>query len=328
MDISNLKRTWAGRQLSRARQLWRGAGILSYDVWRYMCWSASFRHDYSQASMDYELIISSHIIEKAYSLPDTKRSFGDAVVKDLCYLLAEHDKRRYSRDGLGYRMAVRALRYFREDRKKQDVDMGDLEPMIDALVETGFEEALTKPSALDDWKPWGFGGFAKTRATVRDYADKEVDISLIEEAIEIARHSPSACNRQPWKVHAYGGRQLKETLLKYQSGNRGFADRAPWILVVTTDLASTKGVTERYESFIDGGIFAMSLIYSLHDLGIGTCPLNWFSLGKNDRKVRRAIGLAQSETIIMYIAVGYPSPGLEVARSEKRRVEEILVTHG
>jgi nitroreductase len=69
----------------------------------------------------------------------------------------------------------------------------------------------------------------------------------------------------------------------------------------------------------------MSLIYALHSLNIGTCCLNWSVTYETDQALRRDAGIEDSETIIMMLAVGHLPDHFSVARSSRRKVEEILI---
>ncbi len=143
----------------------------------------------------------------------------------------------------------------------------------------------------------------------------------------MARHTPSVCNRQPWHVHAYHDNAIKQKLLNLQGGNNGFGHTSDWVLVVTSNLSSFLNVKERFEVYIDGGLFSMSLMYAFQDIGLGTCALNWCAKPSKDKKVRRLIKIAEEEEIIMLIAVGHFNENVQAAYSEKRSISEIITNH-
>jgi nitroreductase len=159
---------------------------------------------------------------------------------------------------------------------------------------------------------------------VRQFSDTPVDDDLIENAVSMAIKTPSVCNRQTWKVYACSDQDQKNRLLKHQNGNRGFGPMAGQILIVTSDLNLFVGAAERNQSFIDGGLFSMSLIYALHSLGLGTCCLNWSVTMERDKALRHEAGIDDSESIIMLIAVGHLPDTLSVACSPRRKTEEVL----
>ena len=126
---------------------------------------------------------------------------------------------------------------------------------------------------------------------------------MIKKAISIAQSTPSVCNRQTWRTHVFLDKEQIKEILKYQNGNRGFGEDAAAILIVTASLPYFIGVGERNQAFIDGGMYAMTLVYALHSLGLGTCCLNlWVSqvwiLGCNE-----VAKIPCDEVLIMMIAV-------------------------
>ncbi|RPJ73236.1 MAG: nitroreductase family protein, partial [Acidobacteria bacterium] len=169
--------------------------------------------------------------------------------------------------------------------------------------------------------------FFGSRHSVRQFADAEVPREAIEAAVSMAMHTPSVCNRQSWRVHAYTEPELKAALLKLQNGNRGFGDQAAHVLVVTTDLETFTSVGERNQCWIDGGMFSMSLIWALHSLGLGTCCLNWSVEKETDAALREVAAIPESQAIMMMLAVGALPQTLTVARSLRRQPDDVLVFH-
>lgn len=66
-----------------------------------------------------------------------------------------------------------------------------------------------------------FDTVVRTRRSVRGFSRREVPLELVREALELAQHSPSNCNAQPWRVFiASGARReaLRERLLEAYDG--------------------------------------------------------------------------------------------------------------
>jgi nitroreductase len=92
-------------------------------------------------------------------------------------------------------------------------------------------------------------------------------------------------------------------------------------------LKSFLDVEERYQPWIDGGMFAMSLCLALHDLGYGTCCLNWSKGPGTDKEMRSAASIPPSQQIIMLMGVGILKNEFNVARSYRPSVDQCLVIH-
>ncbi|KNH23246.1 hypothetical protein ACU18_00050 [Arthrobacter sp. ZBG10] len=145
--------------------------------------------------------------------------------------------------------------------------------------------------------------------------------------MRLAGHAPSVCNRQSWKTHLYTEQADIEKLLSHQSGNRGFGHTARGLLVVTADARLFSGSGERNQRWVDGGLFAMSIVWAMHGLGINSCMLNWSKGNSASEALRRDSGIAPQEDIIVMIALGYAMPDHRVARSPRRPVTEIFRHH-
>lgn len=169
--------------------------------------------------------------------------------------------------------------------------------------------------------------FFNARFSIRQFSDLEVEIELIKKSINIARKTPSVCNRQGWKAHVYTNKTEIEQILQYQNGNRGFTDSINKLIITTADLSSSFGIGERNQGYVDGGMFSMSLVNALHSKGLGTCCLNCSINSKVDKKLRKIAKIPESESIIMMIAVGHLPEKLNVASSVRKNLNKILMIH-
>jgi hypothetical protein len=173
---------------------------------------------------------------------------------------------------------------------------------------------------------FNFGSFIKSRFSARLFAVKVVPLAAIHQAVDLARFSPSVCNRQGWKVYHYDNRDKMNLLLKIQNGNNGFTHSINQLLKATSD---TKKFTKMASNqvFVDGGLFSRSLLLSLHSKGIASCCLNTCLPFVDEVKVKNIGNIAQSERLIMMIGIGLYKDVFEVAISDRVAVEEILMSH-
>lgn len=181
------------------------------------------------------------------------------------------------------------------------------------------KESITRYSKVD------IKNFFLKRYSIRNFAKEPVDLEDIKAAVVMAQKTPSVCNRQSSKVYVYGSGPTMVKALELQKGNKGFEDQIDKLLIVTSDVQHFIAVGERNQGWIDGGMFAMSLIYALHSLGLGTCCLNWSAEKDRDQKLRALTGIGPSECIIMMIAVGQLPSQLRVAASPRKRIQDVLI---
>lgn len=134
---------------------------------------------------------------------------------------------------------------------------------------SGGTKSLTKSAVWND-SSVDFRRFAESRYSVRNFSDEPVDTELIRQSLKIAEKSPSACNRQPWRVYVYKGKRKNE-ILTLQGGTKGFTENIDTAILVACNLESYF-VHEMDLPFVDGGLYAMTLMFALHSLGWARYP--------------------------------------------------------
>lgn len=283
---------------------------------------------HSLAQLESDIVRRYHVIEKGLSMPDFRPRFGKDTVSELVALLGQWDRRsdRSGGDPLQIIAARNTVESYRRMHEKLGIDVLDLighgfSCDDDSLGGVKAYRALPKDVACH------FDEIVRTRVSVRAFdASKEIPQELISRSISQAICAPSVCNRQTWRVHQYTGKEAQK-ILKLQSGNRGFGHTIPCVLVVTSDLRYFTGTAERYQAWIDGGMFAMLLLLAIHSNGLGAVALNWSVLNERDVQLREQGGIPGHERVIMLIGCGYPGEGITVPKSHRRAVESILTRH-
>lgn len=181
---------------------------------------------------------------------------------------------------------------------------------------------VTKTKIFSDLE--NYDSFFMSRRSVRKYSNKDIDNELLQKCINNALYgTPTVCNRPINKVYVIKNYDMRKKLLSYQNGNKGFGINAPVILIITTCLQNFQDSTERRTPYIGGGMFAQSLVYTLHAEGLATCCLNWDVDYKKDIEVRKILDL-KNETIIMYMSVGNYADEYEVAISDKPDLKDVI----
>lgn len=303
-----------------------------YDMKRYLRYSASLNSHKTNTRLQGRLIHAYHNIEKGLSLKNPRIGFGKEKVKYLISLI-ENYKNRFGWDETS-RVALNVLFSYYKFNKENGLD-------DQQLYSTLMKLKMSIPNHLIDIKEGGailvkkediinssqvdFNNFVKSRYSIRNFAEGNIDMDIIEKAVMMAQKTPSVCNRQTSKVYVFSDEQSKKEILKYQNGNRGFGDTADKILLVTSNLEYFNGVAERYQAYIDGGMFAMSLVYALHSLGVGTCCLNLSIPKEIDLRLKEVAGIPFEESVIMMIAVGEIPNELYVAQSHRKPLDEVLI---
>lgn len=252
-----------------------------------------------------------HRIEKGLALPSPKVPFGRDV------------ERRLRRD------LARYLPMDGSDPEVVELGRTALGELVQWNAGEGFAENATKKAVeVNSLSPDVLASFFNSRSSVRDFAARDVDPELIRTAVGLARATPSVCNRQAWAVHAFHDPARRVAVLELQNGNAGFRHKIPCVLVVGVDVRLFAGSGERNQRWVDGGMFAMSLVWALHGMGLASCMLNWSVEHAQTAMLRMIAGLPDYEDVITLIAVGHPLTDFRVARSRRRPVDDIFRTDG
>jgi len=190
----------------------------------------------------------------------------------------------------------------------------------------------------------------KTRHSIREFTDKPVEQSIIENCIRTAGSAPSGANHQPWHFVAIKNAETKHKIrLAAEEEEKAFyaggggdewikalepigtgpekphLDIAPWLIVI---------FAQRYGEFDDGtryknyyvnesvGIATGFLLAALHQAGLST-------LTHTPNPMKFLNGLLNrpaSEKPVMIIACGHPSEDATVpaVAKIKKSLDEIL----
>ena len=292
-------------------------------------YSFTEKNQKSQESLRAFLTKQYHIIEKGMALPDPRQGFGKPKILLLIDKSSEYIK-LYGSDNLIVNIQETLKLYLNRNPNLINVDkvFFDLITNFVAQVSAGNKGGLKIVSKKDIQEAVNidFEKFVKSRSSVRNFDESEVLTSKIEKAVEIARNAPSVCNRQSWKLHHYKDKKLKNALLKLQNGSNGFTDSINQLLIVTTDVKNFTKL-ESNQVYVDGGLFAMNLILSLHSQQIATCCLNTCVTYIAENQIKKLGNIPDSQKLIMMIGIGNYKESCEVAISDKFAVNEILTFH-
>lgn len=164
---------------------------------------------------------------------------------------------------------------------------------------------------------------AQARRSVRWFLDKPVPRELIDQALLVARQSPSACNRLPYEFLVFDQEDQARKISGIPFGAAGYARQIPMVIVVKGDLSNYFSPRDRHVPYIDASLAAMAFMFALETLGLKSSVINWPDFEPLEAKMAKTLGLKPYERIIMMMAVGYPDPAGMVASSEKKSLDVI-----
>jgi nitroreductase len=202
-----------------------------------------------------------------------------------------------------------------------------LDDGVEPVPEHVADAAVRRPGDDEAAAPdRGFLDVVYGRRSVREYTDQPVTDQEISRAVEIAMQSPSVCNRQAARVHQFEDPAVIKAVLDLQGGFSGY-EMPPRLLLVSADLDAFLFATERNQAFVDGGLFMMSLLLGLTEVGLGSCSLNTAMGTKKEAGIRALIDIPDHEVFISFIAVGHYSADVLVPRSKRVAPDMVLTKH-
>lgn len=285
--------------------------------------------------LSHELIFQHHKLEKGLSLPPGGRKFfGAQACNEVLEILKRWKRAGHPVQAPVYQSSLAVLKAYRlhlnqlssdnAQAKKLSASIG---PFLNDLV---FEDSYKTPVPL---APSPDGSFpvlqdlALARRSVRNFSEKAVERDAVIAAVKLAQLSPSACNRQPWKLHLFENNEQIRDLLALQNGNSGFGQTIPLLAAVTVDMESGFDPSERVGPVLDGGLFLMAFLLALQSQGISSCCLNWAVVPAQDRKGHLVSQIPKNERILTLLAIGYAAEDCIVPLSARRPLDDALLWH-
>jgi iodotyrosine deiodinase len=183
----------------------------------------------------------------------------------------------------------------------------------------------------------------RRRHTLREFSDRPVPRSLIEEAIQVAGTAPSGANQQPWHFCVVADpeakRQIREAAEAEERAfyaeragtewlealeplgtdpEKPFLEIAPWLIVIFGQRKSPDAAGRMRKNYYvpeSVGIATGFLIAALHNAGLATLthtpnPMSFMN---------RLLGRPDTEKAYVLLVVGYPSDHATVPRAAKRK---------
>lgn len=192
-----------------------------------------------------------------------------------------------------------------------------------------------------------FYNLMNTRRSVRDFSDKPVPKSVIDNLILTASTAPSGANKQPWSFCVVGNPEIKSKIRKaaeeeeYESyhsrmppewledlrplqtdWNKPFLEIAPFLIVVfkkTYDMAPNGEKKSNYYVAESVGLACGLLLTAIHQVGLialthTPSPMKFLT---------KILNRPENEKPFLLIPVGYPAEETYVPKLKRKNLEEI-----
>ncbi len=185
------------------------------------------------------------------------------------------------------------------------------------------------------------------RRTVRDFSDKEIPKSVIEDIIKSASTAPSGAHKQPWTFCAVSNADIKKQIRiaaeeeEYESYNsrmpkewlddllplqtdwhKEFLEIAPWLIIVFKRIYEFGEEGKKKNNYYvqeSVGLASGFLLTAIHNAGLVALthtpsPMNFLT---------KILNRPENEKPFLLVPVGYPVEECLVPHLDRKGIEEI-----
>jgi nitroreductase len=146
---------------------------------------------------------------------------------------------------------------------------------------------------------------ARTLLSVREYQDKDVPEDILRRAVDAARLTASAMNKQPWHFVLVRDRETLREFGKLMSTGPYIANARAAVVV---------GVEKNPYAVSDASRAIQSMMLTAWAEGVGS---NWVGFGHAD-KIGKQVGLPDEYDVLAVVAFGYPKRA--IGKGKKNRL--------
>jgi len=289
--------------------------------------TAGLRSDPIKMATD--LHIRAHALEKGMSIGNVRMGFGKkkalSLINDISRYLEIGGSKKKASDWGGI------IESYIKFNEQLGANMNDIKAPFNKLIsehniQTNTEDAGVLWLNHDDIKKSetaAFSKFSQMRFSVRDFGEAPVSKNKLEDAFKLCERTPSACNRQSWRLHVYTEREQIDKICKLQLGCKGFSEDFQGVILLCTDIRCY-AFQEMNQYFVDGGIYAMNLLYALQANDIAAIPLTMGHKTGHLNKIKQEMNLPANEQPILLIGYGSYKDNWKVACSKRDNWESYV----
>lgn len=282
---------------------------------------------YSFDNLRSKISFHAHAIEKGLSNNSVRLGFGKSAFENLFFALDEYLKNEYDFKDLRFQQALKVIYDYIIYHQQHDYEISWIENKFEEsyshLFNHNVDGGLKIIEHIDsnNFSTYDFEDLVHSRVSVRNFGSDNLDVQAVKNALSLAIDTPSACNRQPWKVYHTHGKTLVDKVRSIQHGLTTHGENLNDMLLITSNTAFYRGPHERNQAYVDGGIFAMNLVNSLTYYGVASCMLHADFMSKQEDNMRALLNVPENEVFICFVAIGTFPSEIKTAVSPKDKIE-------
>ena len=281
----------------------------------------------------YNILFNTHSLEKGFSHFEL-RPFGKQKIKIIIGLLKKQVAFENYERLFSFINGINSLREFKKVYEEHKwIDYPEYKEVSEFLAKykkiieqkTG-AYVMTKEELKNDYDI-DYNKFIKSRHSTRNYKNMILQIGDIKKAVNMAKYSASACNRQYIKVHYYPKGKMRQNVIDYSLGKGGLYLEGVNTFIITFDTNGLIGAGERNQGYFNAGLFSTNFVNALHSLGIGTCFIQFANSVEEEEKLKKLNEIPSSERIAVILYAGYYDDKSIFCVSPRKDFEEYFTLH-
>ena len=283
--------------------------------------------------LGYESIIHTHTLEKGMEHFEL-RPFAVEKTRYIMSLIKRESKYENYENKFAFINGINSLREYKKIYEEHNWINKDEYKKVDEFLKNYSKVEnqkagayiLTKKELQKDYEI-DYLKFVKSRHSTRNYKNEPIKLDDVKAAVEMAKYSASACNRQYIKLHFYPSGKMRDNVIHYALGKGGLYLDGVNTFIVTFDVNGLSGVGERNQGYFNAGLYSTNLVNAFHSLGIGTCFIQFANSVKDEDDLKRKNEIPEYERIAVIHFAGYYDEKSIFAVSPRKNVSELLIEH-
>lgn len=304
-----------------------------YDINFFMSYRMFASLDNKGNGLGYSIIFNTHTLEKGLSHFDL-RPFGEKKIETLIDLLKKQQNFKNYERLFSFINGINSLREYKkvyeEHKWIYKKEYKEVSKFLKEYKNIKSQKAgayiLTKEELKNDYDI-DYSKFIKSRHSTRNYKNMPLKMEDIKNAIDMAKYSPSACNRQYIKVHYYPKGKMRKNVIDYSIGKGGLYLEGVNTFIITFDTNGLSGDGERNQGYFNAGLFATNFVNALHSLGIGTCFIQFSNSVEAEEKLKNLNKIPSNERIAVILFAGYYDKKSIFCVSPRKDFKEYFTVH-
>ena len=283
--------------------------------------------------LGYESIIHTHTLEKGMEHFEL-RPFAVEKTRYIMSLIKRESKYENYENKFAFINGINSLREYKKIYGEHNWINKDEYKKVDEFLKNYSKVEnqkagayiLTKKELQKDYEI-DYLKFVKSRHSTRNYKNEPIKLDDVKAAVEMAKYSASACNRQYIKLHFYPSGKMRDNVIHYALGKGGLYLDGVNTFIVTFDVNGLSGIGERNQGYFNAGLYSTNLVNAFHSLGIGTCFIQFANSVKDEDDLKRKNEIPEYERIAVILFAGYYDEKSIFAVSPRKNVSELLIEH-